>query len=94
MKAVGKEGTILVSKTILGQTTQKEEKIEIRPFLTDTASMSMSLGRTKNIGNYENVKVSVMVTAPCYKEEMIQVFKQVEALTKKLINEQLEKLED
>jgi hypothetical protein len=93
-KVEKQEGTVTVSKTILKQTTQKQEKIEIRPFVTDaTASVGIRLDRTLNIGNFESIKLGVSLTVPCYMEEVVDVFHQTIKLTKELMEEQLEKLE-
>ena len=88
-----KEGTVTVSKTVLKQTTQKQEKIEIRPFVTDTADISVQLSRTLNLGNMESVKFGIIITTPCYREEMVEVFHKAVDLTKELLDEELAKLE-
>jgi len=92
-KVEKQEGTVTVSKTILKQTTQKQEKIEIRPFVTDTATISVQLSRTLNLGNFENVKLGVLIAVPCYVEELVDVFHKTVEITKELMDEQLEKLD-
>lgn len=88
------EGTILVSKTVLGQATQNEEKIEIRPFVTNTAAVSCRIDKTINIGNYENIKIGVFVSSPCYNEEIVPTYKRVSKLVHELIEEELKALEE
>jgi hypothetical protein len=88
------EGTILVTRTVLGTPTVKEEKIPIRPFVTDTMMVGVKVGRTINIGNYENIKVDVLISCPCYKEEVRQVYLQISEMAKDLIVNEIEELMD
>lgn len=71
------EALISVSKTVLGWPKTVQEKIKIRPFVTDTARVGVKLGRLINIGNYENLKIEVFMSCPCYAEEMLDVYNMV-----------------
>lgn len=89
MKEIQKrDGKIQVSRTIhdrlakQGFEVQNEEKtIEIRPFATNPASISIKKGVTIDLGNYQSSRIDVMVTLPCYSEEILEV---AEALGKKV----------
>lgn len=72
-----KEAIIEVRKTVFGQEEVSQERIKIRPFLTNPASISMKAGFTKNLGNYESMRVDVMATMPCYVEEIDDAYEQV-----------------
>jgi hypothetical protein len=50
--------------------TTKDEVIEIHSFVTAPATVGVEMGLTINIGNFESCRVSVSVSAPCYKEEV------------------------
>lgn len=90
MKVSNKEGTIAVSRTVYkGDFTNRIEKIEIRPFVTSTASVSIKYSARAPFG----VKgVDVMITVPCYKEEIIDVFKETKALVSDLMQKEVEEL--
>ena len=60
------EATISVSKTVLNTSKTKQEKINIRPFVTDTARVGVKLGRLISLCNYENVKVEIFISSPAY----------------------------
>lgn len=49
---------------------EEEEIVEIRRFVTEPAKVSVELGMTVNLGNYEFAKVTVGLEAPCYIEEI------------------------
>ena len=63
-----------VRKTLFGKETVSNERIRIRPFISAPASISVKAGITINLGNYESARVDVMLTMPCYPEEVDQVY--------------------
>ena len=52
------------------------EKLEVKPFLTEVATVSVKAGATINLGNYESARVDVMLSIPCYIEEIDSVYEQ------------------
>jgi len=66
-----------VRKTVFGQEEVSQERIRIRPFVSAHASISVKAGFTKNLGNYESMRVDVMATMPCYPEEIDDAYQQV-----------------
>ena len=91
------EGSVLVTKTHIKDgavvaDTSKEKKLRARTFATQPASISYSFTRTKNLGNYESLKVGCMVTVPCYLEEIKEVAPEVESFTEGLIEKLLNKV--
>ena len=57
-----------------GEPLTKEETLAIHRFVTEPASVSLELGLTLNLGNYETARLSVSITLPCYKEEAHEAY--------------------
>lgn len=78
------------SGTPQGQPSQNNQDLEIHSFVTEPASVRVSLGMTVNLGNYESARIDVSLTVPCYKEEVEDAFEYarewVEARTLKEVN--------
>jgi hypothetical protein len=73
---------------VFTQDSETTEHIEIRPFATVPAKVSVSLGRTVNLGNYESAKVNVLFELPCYREEVLSIYpKLVDEVSKRLDRE-------
>jgi hypothetical protein len=87
-----KEAKVTVSRTILGQQTDADNKISIRPFVTETANVEARYGRTINVGNFESVRVDVFISCPCYAEEIVDAFRQASTLAKELLGKEVEKI--
>ncbi len=66
-----------VRKTVFGKEEVSSERIRIRPFVSNPASISVKAGVTINLGNYESGRVDVMLTMPCYPEEVDQIYNEV-----------------
>lgn len=75
-----------VTRTVLGKAQVKTEKIKVRPFITDTAYVSVKKGFTLSTGDYQSARVDIMVGMPCYVEEVGEVFKRVTEVVEKLID--------
>ena len=88
-----KEGMIEVTRTYMGKEQSDSKKIMIRPFVTSTANVSVKYGMTLNLGDYESARVDVMISCPCYKEEIVPVYKQTRDLAEKLIQREVAKVE-
>lgn len=52
--------------------------------------MGVHYRRTLNLGNYESVQVGVMLSVPCYREEIIPVYKQVRELARAMLKKEEE----
>lgn len=65
------EGTIIVNRTRYGMESEDVLKQAVRvPLLTDNpARVRVSGSATKNLGDYNSVRVEVMVELPCLPEE-------------------------
>jgi aspartate/tyrosine/aromatic aminotransferase len=66
-----------VRTTIFGKEEVSQDRIRIRPFVSNAASISVKAGFTKNLGNYESARVDVMLTMPCYPEEVDRIYEEV-----------------
>ena len=79
LKGISGKSTISVMRTqysdrILNQSS-KEQLVEVSAFETAPATVSFGAGVTKNVGNYESLRVDVQLTLPCYVEEVEDAFK-------------------
>lgn len=88
------DAVIKVRRTVLNQENDDVSYIDIRPFATTPAQVTFSGSRTINMGNYESIKVSVAVTMPCYREEIIDVLKQVESTCDVFLANKIKQIED
>jgi hypothetical protein len=68
-----------VRKTVFGKEEVSNERVRIRPFISVPASISVKAGVTINLGNYESGRVDVMLTMPCYPEEIDRVYEDVKS---------------
>jgi hypothetical protein len=66
-----------VRTTVLGQEEVSQKRLRIRPFVSAHATVSVKAGFTKNLGNYESMRVDVMAVMPCYPEEVDEAYNQV-----------------
>jgi hypothetical protein len=94
MKGEQKEATMQVTKTILGKTKTKSEKMKVRLFATDTMQVGLKMGACISMGGYDNIKVEVFASVPCYVEEANSVFKQVEGWVGKKLDEEVIKIKE
>lgn len=101
-KIESKEGTISVTRTIIDwregtvkSTKEKTQKIEIRPFATDTANVSIKMGATIPLKEaYAGARIDVMFSVPCYVEEMRDVFYQAKEIVDELMQEEVKSIKD
>lgn len=90
--------TIIVQKTLLDKDGQvvgepkKSQEIEVMPFATATAHVSVGQKLKKSDDNYGSTEVSVMVTVPCYTEEVVDVYEQTSELVEKLLSKEAEEM--
>lgn len=73
-EVVSKEAFVEVDVTTIGQEKSDNRRIRIRPFISATANVSVNAGATVNLGNYESARINVMLSMPCYPEEIDEVF--------------------
>ena len=72
-----REAIAEVRKTVFGKEEVSNERIRVRPFISAPATISVKAGVTINLGNYESGRVDVMLTMPCYPEEVDGIYEDV-----------------
>ena len=87
-----KEAFVEVSSTVIGSPKRRNKKIKIRPFVTDTANVSVKYGLTIPTQEYGSARVDVMLSVPCYKEEMVEVYEMARQLVDKLIDAEADRI--
>lgn len=94
-----KESRMTVTKTFLQNGTMKgepvdtEEQIEVKVFATNPANVGTSVQYTRNLGNFESVKIGVDMHMPCYVEEIDDACAQVLDKVKGALETALETLQ-
>jgi hypothetical protein len=89
--------SVEVQRTQIGDVLEdsaKEELIKVTPFMTDPASVTVGAGVTKNMGNYESLRIFVQMTVPCYKEELDDIYPKVRDLVDKKLEAEMAELGD
>lgn len=84
------EALLTVTASGVGIDDEKRKSIEVRKFETDPAYVRVNAGVTKNLGNYESLRVDVSLTVPCYVEEMERVQKRTAELVADMLDAEVE----
>lgn len=85
------ESVIQVYASVAGvEEPEKREVIEVRQFCTEPAYVRVSAGVTKNLGNYESLRVDVAINVPCYIEEIEAVQKRVAVMVSEMLTSEVE----
>jgi len=87
------EETVTVLSSAFGVEENKRETRCVHKFLTEPAYIRVNAGTTKNLGNYESLRLDVALTVPCYVEEIPEVFERVADEVANLLDEELKKYE-
>lgn len=66
-----------------------DETIAVRPFVVEAAEVSLSRGRTVNLGNFESVRVDVGIKVPCYLEEAVDAFEFAKRFTAERLEDEV-----
>lgn len=77
-----KEAKMTVTTTMLENATAKGQPIaaedrEVKIFVTSPANVGVNVSYTRNLGNFESVRVGVDIHMPCYVEEIDNAYAQV-----------------
>jgi hypothetical protein len=84
------EAVIVVTSSGVGIGEEKRKSLEVRKFETEPAYVRVNAGVTKNLGNYESLRVDVSLTVPCYVEEIEQVQTRTAELVAKMLDDEVE----
>jgi hypothetical protein len=87
-----REAFVEVSRTVLGKTKSQSKRIKIRPFVTSPATVSVKFGATIPTGDYASARVDVMISAPCYVEEVPDMYETVRDLCDRLVDREVGRL--
>ena len=79
-----------VTSSGVGVDEDKRTVLEVRKFETEPAWVRVNAGVTKNLGNYESLRVDVSISAPCYVEEIEDVQKNVAGLVADMLDAEIE----
>jgi hypothetical protein len=52
----------------------KNEPLTVQRFVTEPARVSVGMGLTLNLGNYESARIDVSLVVPCYCEETEEAY--------------------
>jgi hypothetical protein len=87
------EGYVEVLQTLIGRKNREAKTIKIRPFITTPARVEVSAKRYLPLGHDAGgVSVSVSISAPCYNEETIIFYKELDQLVDKIMELKLKKI--
>lgn len=81
-----KEGMVEVSTTVLNKKKRRVEKIKVRPFVTNTANVSVKYGLTIPMADFASARVDVMISMPCYVEEVGATYKELRETVQALVS--------
>jgi len=87
-----RQGFVEVSSTVIGNQKRRNKKIKVRPFITATANVSVKYGLTIPTQEYGSARVDVMLSMPCYKEELVETYEMVRQLCDKLIDREADRI--
>ncbi len=65
-----------ITTSLYGKEGERVER-EVEEFEVEPAYVRVNAGRTKNLGNYESLRVDVSITVPCYKETINETFEAI-----------------
>jgi len=79
---IARASTVFVNRTISKngerpedpETSGEEQVLAVHEFVTQPASVGVTVALTMNLGNYESARISVSLNMPCYKEEIDPTF--------------------
>ena len=84
------DATVTVLASGVGIDEEKRKVIEVRKFETEPAFVRINAGVTKNLGNYESLRVDVAISVPCYVEEIETVQKRTAEMVADMLDAEVE----
>lgn len=67
------ESTLHVKGSAFGINEEERRVLEVVKLETDPAYARVSVGQTRQIAEYESLRVDVSISVPCYPEEVLEV---------------------
>ena len=81
---------VVVTASGVGLDENERTVLEVRKFETEPAYVRVNAGVTKNLGNYESLRVDVAITVPCYVEEIGEVQTRVADMVAERLDTEIE----
>jgi hypothetical protein len=89
VKVSGKETKTV--RTTLNKEESETSSEDYHQFTTEPAYVRVGSGVTKNLGNFESLRVDVSITMPCYPEEIDAVYRDLSEKVSSLLDEEVSK---
>lgn len=67
-----------------------ENELDVETFVTEPAMLEIAAGLTRNLGEFESLKVYVAVRIPCYKEQIPTKADEVGAMVSDILNNEVD----
>lgn len=87
---VGKTSSKVVMVAAYGDEDMVLEEQEVHVFETEPAMVRVNAGVTKNLGNYESLRVDVAISVPCYAEMVDDTFDAIAEQVSELLADEVE----
>lgn len=85
IKLFRKEVKLRVTKQYPGGEDDQEKTLLVKTFVAPPATVTVSYGRTVNLGDYEFARIDMKLSLPCYVEEITPAFIHAENVVKELL---------
>jgi hypothetical protein len=85
--------TVAVKNVVVKEVVDDREQtvpLQVEEFLVDPAYVEVGASVTRNLGNYESLRVHVEVRIPCYKEQLQQRSEEIAGLVQRRLVEELD----
>lgn len=86
------KGKKTVSRIVFGKETEETEEIDVGIFETIPANVSVKAGATVNLHDYNSGRIDVMLSMPCYIEDIDETFINVKEWVDTRIGEEYREL--
>lgn len=95
LEVMEREATLTVTKTAFGQSDQEQEKIRVRPFHKHgrVGAVTVGMGKTISLGNYEFARVDVSFNVPGYVEELKELYGEARQEVETRLTEEVRRIE-
>lgn len=85
LKLFRKEVKLKVAKHYPGGEEDQERTLLVKTFVAPPAVVTVSYGRTINLGDFEYARIDMKLSLPCYVEEITPAFIHAENVVKELL---------
>ncbi len=89
LKLCRKEVKLKVTRTYRGREEDQENTLVVKTFVTNPATVTVSYGRTVNLGDFEFARIDMKLSLPCYVEEIPSTFSYADNMVKELLSQEV-----